>query len=110
MHVCLNTGIPETINFPFGTNGKLMVLGAPIFKHFRVLAYLYVSKGRAIIVTVASASEPAQDVWIQGFYVMGKRLTGQLSYTLSALINSWIDKESVGLTGALQLNHSSFTT
>ena len=24
------------INFPFGTNGKLMVLGVPIFKHFRV--------------------------------------------------------------------------
>ena len=23
------------INFPFGTNGKLMVLGVPILKHFR---------------------------------------------------------------------------
>ena len=27
----------KIINFPFGTNGKLMVLGVPIFKHFRVL-------------------------------------------------------------------------
>ena len=25
------------MNFPFGTNGKLMVLGVPIFKHFRVI-------------------------------------------------------------------------
>ena len=25
-----NIGTPKTINFPFGTNGKLMVLGVPI--------------------------------------------------------------------------------
>ena len=30
-------GLLKIINFPFGTNGKLMVLGAPIFKHFRAL-------------------------------------------------------------------------
>ena len=28
--LCLNIGTPKTINFPFGTNGKLMVLGVPI--------------------------------------------------------------------------------
>ena len=28
-----------TINFTFGTNGKLMVLGVPILKHFRVLEF-----------------------------------------------------------------------
>ena len=32
-----NIGTPKIINFPFGINGKLMVLGVPIFKHFRVL-------------------------------------------------------------------------
>ena len=32
----LKTGTPKTINFPFGTNGKLMVLGVPILKHIRV--------------------------------------------------------------------------
>ena len=26
----------KIINFPFGTNEKLMVLSVPIFKHFRV--------------------------------------------------------------------------
>ena len=26
----------KNINFPFGTNGKLMVIGAPILKHIRV--------------------------------------------------------------------------
>ena len=34
--MCSNIGTPKTINFPFGTNGKLMVLGVPILKHFRV--------------------------------------------------------------------------
>ena len=34
--MCLNTGIPKNINFLFETNGKLMVLGVPILKLFRV--------------------------------------------------------------------------
>ena len=34
--MCSDIGTPKIINFPFGTNGKLMVLGVPIFKHFRV--------------------------------------------------------------------------
>ena len=33
----LNIGTPKTINFPFGTNGKLMILDDPILKHFRVV-------------------------------------------------------------------------
>ena len=35
----LNIGTPKTINFPFGTNGKLMALGVPILKHIRVSHY-----------------------------------------------------------------------
>ena len=34
--MCSNIGTLKTINFPFGTNGKLIVLGVPILKHFRV--------------------------------------------------------------------------
>ena len=34
--MCSNIGTPKTINFPFGTNGKLIVLGVPILKRFRV--------------------------------------------------------------------------
>ena len=34
--MCLNIETPKIINFPFGTNGKLNVLGVPIFKHVRV--------------------------------------------------------------------------
>ena len=30
---CLRIGTPKTINFPFVANGKLMVLGVPIFEH-----------------------------------------------------------------------------
>ena len=31
-----DTGYLKTINFPFETNGKLMILGVPILKHLRV--------------------------------------------------------------------------
>ena len=37
--MCLNIGTPKNINFPFETNGKFMILGVPILKHFRVLLY-----------------------------------------------------------------------
>ena len=33
----LHIGTPKTINFPFGTNGKLMILCVPVFKNIRVL-------------------------------------------------------------------------
>ena len=37
--MCLYTGTPKSINFPFGTNGKLMVFGVPIpvLEPFKVL-------------------------------------------------------------------------
>ena len=33
---CLSIGTPKTIDFPFVPNGKLMVLGVPIFEHIRL--------------------------------------------------------------------------
>ena len=38
---CLSIGTPKTVNFPFVPNGKLMVLGVPIFEHIiiRLLCY-----------------------------------------------------------------------
>ena len=36
--ICFNNGTPYNHNFPCGINGKVMVLGVPILKHFRVLA------------------------------------------------------------------------
>ena len=30
--MCASTGTPETVNFPFVLNGKVMLLGVPIFK------------------------------------------------------------------------------
>ena len=35
--MCLNIGTPKNHHFPFVTNGNVVVLGVPIFKHFRVL-------------------------------------------------------------------------
>ena len=34
--MCSNIGIPNNHHFPFETNGKVVVLGVPILKHFRV--------------------------------------------------------------------------
>ena len=36
----LNIVTPKTIDFPFGTNGKSMILSVPILKHFRVLLFM----------------------------------------------------------------------
>ena len=37
MLICLNYGTPKTINFPFGTNGKLIMLDVLICKNFQIL-------------------------------------------------------------------------
>ena len=37
----LNIRTPKIINFPFGTNGKLMVLGVPIPKYLSFYRKLY---------------------------------------------------------------------
>ena len=48
----LNIGTFKTINFPFGTNGKLIDLGVPILRHIRVIGltlckvYMCISQGR----------------------------------------------------------------
>ena len=38
--MCLNIGTPKNINFPFEINGKLMILGVLMFKHFRVITLI----------------------------------------------------------------------
>ena len=37
--MCLTIGTPKIVNFPFRTNEKLMVLGVPILKHFKVSCF-----------------------------------------------------------------------
>ena len=34
--IYLNLGHLKIMNFPFGTNGKFIILGVPILKHIRV--------------------------------------------------------------------------
>ena len=34
--MCINIGTPKNHHFLFGTNEKVVVLGVPVFKHFRV--------------------------------------------------------------------------
>ena len=49
--MCLNIGTPKNFNFSFETDGKLMALGIPILKHFRVITFLYVPSFRHITIT-----------------------------------------------------------
>ena len=35
----LSIGTPKIINFPFGTNGKLIILGVPIFRHIKIFKF-----------------------------------------------------------------------
>ena len=44
--MCSNTGTPNNHHFPFGTNGKVVVLGVPILKH---LSVLYFSESRCAL-------------------------------------------------------------
>ena len=37
------------MNFPFGTNGKFIILGVPILKHIRVLHYFW-KRGRGAFI------------------------------------------------------------
>ena len=39
--MCSKIGTPKIIYFPFKKNGKLMVLGVPILKHFRVVTFFH---------------------------------------------------------------------
>ena len=39
--MCLNIGTPSNHYFPFGTNGKVLVLGVPILKHIRVCPFSF---------------------------------------------------------------------
>ena len=34
--MCQNIGTPNKYHFPFGTNGKVVLLGVPTLKHLRV--------------------------------------------------------------------------
>ena len=35
--MCPNFGTPKNNKFPFGTNGKFIILGVPILKHITVV-------------------------------------------------------------------------
>ena len=37
--MCLNIRTPNNHHFSFGTDGKVVVLGVPILKHFRVYVF-----------------------------------------------------------------------
>ena len=59
---CLSIGTPKIINFPFVSNGKLMILGVPIFKqiimrlysalilgHLKIMNFPFGTNGKFII-------------------------------------------------------------
>ena len=43
--MCLHIGIPNNHHFPTGATGKVVVVGGPILKHFRVSSPIFKFKG-----------------------------------------------------------------
>ena len=52
--MCLNIGTLNNHHFPFGTNGKVVVLSVPILKHFRVVEVFNVFAICSILVSITS--------------------------------------------------------
>ena len=80
--ICLNFGTPKMINFPFGTNGKLIILVVPILKHITVVFKVHV-----------------HDVWMDGW------LTCDLtSFSTVHVFQLYQDDERLIMTGGVQWN------
>ena len=59
--MCLNIGTPDKHHFPFGTNGKVVVLGVPILKYFRVCTHYYYSNLMLFSVSPSLGLHSSQD-------------------------------------------------
>ena len=73
--MCLNIGTPKNHHFSFGTNGKVVVLGVPILKHFRVSIF-FLQYSRSYLMAIAETKHIFQ---LPNFY---------LTFTYQALIRS----------------------
>ena len=65
--MCLDIGTPKNINFSFETNGKLIALGVPILKHFRVSLSVLASAA----VRILPSKTPDTDFWGCFFFLGG---------------------------------------
>ena len=67
--MCLNNRTPQNHHFPFGTNGKVVVLGVPILKHFR----LYLLSG--VLLQDHDYSIPVSSQYTEGtdFAITGRK-------------------------------------
>ena len=55
--MCSNIGTPNNHHFPFGTNGKVVVIGVPILKHFMVILSLIGFLNNLLIVRSETTNE-----------------------------------------------------
>ena len=77
--MCSNVGTPKIINFSFGTNGKLMILGVPIFKHFRVVQTNHgITVTKFIKCYLFKSTRNDQDPVVQSIVSLTSSLRGQL--------------------------------
>ena len=80
--MCLNIGTPKTHHFPFGTNGKVVVLGV---RHFRIIDSLSISTGLKRKVTMV----------VQLIGILGQTIVTGLSCSryrwLVGQLSGWLD-------------------
>ena len=89
--MCSNIGTPNNHHFPFGTNGKIVVLGVPILKHFRVCCFL-----RKILQMVVVVSETVSALFLRLFLMMFLRLFSPLHVSIGFHDLYLIKREMVG--------------
>ena len=63
--MCLNIGTPRNHCFPFGTNGKVVVLGVPILKHIRVPPEI-IHIGQILVLNIA-LEKSKSDISLQSY-------------------------------------------
>ena len=62
--MCSNTGTPNNHHFLYGTNEKVVVLGVPILKHFRVLIYLLTGNTTTVYSEELTVLYLSKDGWM----------------------------------------------
>ena len=69
-HMCIDTGAPKTINFPFVPNGKLIILGALILKHIRVSLSIIINNPTLFTAMVSQITEMVPQLFGQALLAL----------------------------------------
>ena len=111
----IGTPVLKQLNFPFGTNGKLMVLGVPILKHSRVihLSYCPLLSEKPVyqpvnVIEATNFSSHKQTCTICLWHKISVKFTGNSNTANTNIIAPYFEKKKQPKTQRLHLwsNHN----